>query len=46
MSSLEKDYPKVKFVYMTGHLDGSQGRQPQQAQRADPRVLREKRKTR
>jgi hypothetical protein len=23
MSSLEKDYPKVKFVYMTGHLDGS-----------------------
>ncbi len=23
MSSLEKDFPKVKFVYMTGHLDGS-----------------------
>ena len=23
MAELEKDYPKVKFVYMTGHLDGS-----------------------
>lgn len=23
MSSLESDYPDVKFVYMTGHLDGS-----------------------
>lgn len=23
MSQLEKDYPNVKFVYMTGHLDGS-----------------------
>ena len=23
MSSLEKDFPKVKFVYMTGHLDGT-----------------------
>ncbi len=23
MSSLEKRFPKVKFVYMTGHLDGS-----------------------
>lgn len=23
MSQLEEDYPKVKFVYMTGHLDGS-----------------------
>ena len=23
MDSLEKEYPKVKFVYMTGHLDGS-----------------------
>jgi len=23
MSSLEMDYPDVKFVYMTGHLDGS-----------------------
>ena len=23
MAGLEKDYPKVKFVYMTGHLDGS-----------------------
>lgn len=23
MNSLEKKYPKVKFVYMTGHLDGS-----------------------
>ncbi len=23
MSQLEKDYPKVKFVYMTGHTDGS-----------------------
>jgi hypothetical protein len=23
MSGLERDYPKVKFVYMTGHLDGS-----------------------
>ncbi|NLT50561.1 MAG: hypothetical protein GXX85_06555, partial [Ignavibacteria bacterium] len=23
MSNLEKDFPKVKFVYMTGHLDGS-----------------------
>lgn len=23
MSGLERDYPQVKFVYMTGHLDGS-----------------------
>jgi hypothetical protein len=23
MSGLERDYPNVKFVYMTGHLDGS-----------------------
>ncbi len=23
MSGLEKEFPKVKFVYMTGHLDGS-----------------------
>ncbi len=23
MSGLERDYPAVKFVYMTGHLDGS-----------------------
>lgn len=23
MSSLEKEFPKVKFVYMTGHLDGT-----------------------
>jgi hypothetical protein len=23
MTALETDYPKVKFVYMTGHLDGS-----------------------
>jgi hypothetical protein len=23
MSGLEQDYPNVKFVYMTGHLDGS-----------------------
>ena len=23
MSQLESDYPGVKFVYMTGHLDGS-----------------------
>ncbi len=23
MSSLEQDYPNVRFVYMTGHLDGS-----------------------
>jgi hypothetical protein len=23
MSSLESDYPSVKFVYMTGHLDGT-----------------------
>ena len=23
MSQLELDYPNVKFVYMTGHLDGS-----------------------
>ncbi len=23
MSNLERDYPKVKFVYMTGHLDGT-----------------------
>lgn len=23
MSALETDYPKVKFVYMTGHLDGT-----------------------
>lgn len=23
MSELERDYPKVAFVYMTGHLDGS-----------------------
>lgn len=23
MSDLEKEFPKVKFVYMTGHLDGS-----------------------
>ncbi|MDP4224196.1 MAG: hypothetical protein Q8868_12875 [Bacteroidota bacterium] len=23
MSGLERDYPKVKFVYMTGHLDGT-----------------------
>lgn len=23
MSNLEKDFPNVKFVYMTGHLDGS-----------------------
>lgn len=23
MSALEKDYPNVKFVYMTGHTDGS-----------------------
>ena len=23
MSGLEKDFPKVRFVYMTGHLDGS-----------------------
>ena len=23
MAGLEKDYPAVKFVYMTGHLDGS-----------------------
>jgi len=23
MSQLENDYPKVQFVYMTGHLDGS-----------------------
>jgi hypothetical protein len=23
MSRLEKEFPKVKFVYMTGHLDGS-----------------------
>jgi hypothetical protein len=23
MSSLEKDFPNVRFVYMTGHLDGS-----------------------
>jgi hypothetical protein len=23
MSGLEKDFPKVKFVYMTGHLDGT-----------------------
>lgn len=23
MSELERDYPNVKFVYMTGHLDGS-----------------------
>jgi hypothetical protein len=23
MSSLEQDYPDVRFVYMTGHLDGS-----------------------
>ncbi len=23
MSNLEKEFPKVKFVYMTGHLDGS-----------------------
>ena len=23
MSKLEKEFPKVKFVYMTGHLDGS-----------------------
>ncbi len=23
MSQLENDYPKVKFVYMTGHLDGT-----------------------
>ncbi len=23
MSGLENDYPNVKFVYMTGHLDGS-----------------------
>lgn len=23
MSSLERDYPSVRFVYMTGHLDGS-----------------------
>lgn len=23
MSALEEDYPQVKFVYMTGHLDGS-----------------------
>lgn len=23
MSSLEKDYPEVQFVYMTGHVDGS-----------------------
>lgn len=23
MSQLEKDFPKVKFVYMTGHTDGS-----------------------
>ncbi len=23
MSDLEKDYPNVKFVYMTGHLDGT-----------------------
>jgi hypothetical protein len=23
MSQLEKDYPEVKFVYMTGHLDGT-----------------------
>jgi hypothetical protein len=23
MNGLERDYPKVKFVYMTGHLDGT-----------------------
>ncbi|RPH33498.1 hypothetical protein EHM92_08220, partial [bacterium] len=23
MNGLERDYPKVSFVYMTGHLDGS-----------------------
>jgi len=23
MSKLEKDYPKVRFIYMTGHTDGS-----------------------
>ena len=23
MSKLEKEFPNVKFVYMTGHLDGS-----------------------
>jgi hypothetical protein len=23
MSALERDFPKVRFVYMTGHLDGS-----------------------
>ena len=23
MNQLEIDYPNVKFVYMTGHLDGS-----------------------
>jgi len=23
MSQLEKEFPKIKFVYMTGHLDGS-----------------------
>jgi hypothetical protein len=23
MSALERDYPQVKFIYMTGHLDGS-----------------------
>ena len=23
MSDLEKDYPNVKFIYMTGHLDGT-----------------------
>lgn len=23
MSQLERDYPNVKFIYMTGHLDGS-----------------------
>ena len=36
MNQLESDYPDVKFVYMTGHLDGSgDAGQPESAKRAD-----------
>ena len=41
MSGLELDYPKVSFVYMTGHTDGpGLDREPPPAQPTDPRLLR------
>ena len=40
MAGLETEFPAVRFVYMTGHLDGTGPRgHAAPAQRADPRVV-------